>query len=169
MPRHRLTASCRLPWTAVALVASLLVGCVSVRTFPAAASSAGELERRADASVTPPPSPIGVNWLFVWVKGFAGDPASLLPLPGFILTPEARMLRGNASCNRFHAGYVYDAESGRLAFTNLVNTRMMCQRANAEAENAILAALLATDACRLADGRLELLSRGEAVARLVAK
>lgn len=149
-------------------VALALAGCTTAQATPAPAAP-NALEKRAEALPEKPTSPINVDWLFTWVKGFSGNTADLIPLPGMILTPETRMLSGNSSCNRFSAGYRYDDETGRLWFTNVVNTRMMCQRANADAENAILAALLATDGCRVVDGKLELLAKGEVVARLVAK
>lgn len=148
------------------LFVGVMAGCTTAQATPPTGNA---LETRADAAAKKPDSPVGVDWLFVQVKGFAGNTAELIPLPGFILTPEGRTLSGNSACNRFRAGYLLDEPVGRLSFTNLVNTRMMCQRANAEAENAILAALLATDAFRLVDGKLELLSKGEVVARLVAK
>lgn len=155
-----------LPGTMLA-AALLFSACAPAKAVPAPGPNA--LVQRAAASANRPESPIGVDWLFTWMEGFAGNTAELIPLPGFILTPQGRTLSGNSSCNRFRAGYGYDAATGRLSFTNLVNTRMMCQRANAEAENAILAALIATDSCRLVDGTLELLSKGRPVARLVAK
>jgi heat shock protein HslJ len=148
------------------LFAGGMAGCMTAQAAPSAANA---LEQRAAAAAKKPDSPIGVDWLFTWVEGFSGNTADLIPLPGFILTPEGRTLSGNSSCNRFRAGYLLDEPMGRLSFTNLVNTRMMCQRANAEAENAILAALIATDAFRLEDGTLELRSKGRTVARLVAK
>lgn len=148
------------------LFAAVLAGCTTAQATPPTGNA---LEKRADAAAEKPQAPVGVDWLFVWVDGFSGNTAELIPLPGLILTPEARKLSGNSSCNRMSAGYLLDADNGRLSFTNLVNTRMMCQRANAEAENAILAALLATDGYRLQDGTLELLSKGRTVARLVAK
>lgn len=147
----------------------VLAGCTAAQVESASPVTASTLEQRADTTAEKPQSPINVDWLFTWVKDFAGNTADLIPLPGMILTRATRMLSGNSSCNRFSAGYRYDDKTGSLSFKNLVNTRMMCQRPNADAENAILAALLATDGCRIVDGKLELLSKNEPVARLVAK
>lgn len=165
---RRRAAALRQHVRAVAMLAVVFTATAcSPAAVPAPAPNA--LERRASTLARKPTSPIGVDWLIVWADGFAGDTAALIPLPGLVLVPEGRTLSGNSSCNAFRAGYLYDADNGRLSFRNLVNTRRLCQRANSEAENAILAALLVTDAFRLEDGRLELLANGRPVLRLVAK
>lgn len=114
-------------------------------------------------------SPLDVDWMLVWIDGFSGDPTSLIPLPGLILTTEAHRLVGESSCNRISGGYTIDVEAGSLRFGSLRNTRRLCQLANSEADDAMLRALLATDGFTLADGRLALLSKGRVVARLRAK
>ena len=80
-------------------VALALSGCTTAQATPAPAAP-NALEKRADAMPEKPTSPINVDWLFTWVKGFAGNTADLIPLPGMILTPQTRMLSGNSSCNR---------------------------------------------------------------------
>ncbi len=111
--------------------------------------------------------PLGRDWVFVEIDGFAGKLPGVTPYPGFILTAEASRMTGSTSCNRMGSGFVIDLAAGTLLFTNVLNTRMMCQLAFADIEEAVLEVMLATDGFRLVKGSLELLSKGEVIARLI--
>jgi heat shock protein HslJ len=112
-------------------------------------------------------TPIGRDWVFVEIDGFAGKLPGVTPYPGFILTTEASRMTGSTSCNRMMASFAIDLAAGSLRFTNVVNTRMMCQLAFADIEEAVLEVMLATDGFRLVKGKLELLSKGKVIARLI--
>jgi heat shock protein HslJ len=114
-------------------------------------------------------TPLDRDWMIVWIRDYAGDPRSLIPLPGFIMTTAAARVTGETSCNRFTSGYRIDPATRYLQFTGLRNTRRFCQRDNAAADDAIIRELLATDSYALDDGHLELLSRGNPVMRLRQK
>lgn len=120
------------------------------------------------ATTEEPPSPLGKDWIFVEVDGFDGKLPSPPPVAGFIMTREAQRLTGTTACNRMGSGYELNAYDGTLRFTKLNNTRMMCDRVAADTEQAVLNAMIATDAYRIVDGKLELLSKGKVVARLIA-
>lgn len=109
---------------------------------------------------------LGVDWVFVELDGYGGPLPSPPPLAGFIMTSDAGLLTGTTGCNRMSSGYELDTVAGTLRFTKLRNTRMMCDRVAADTEEAVLEAMIATDAFRIAGGRLELISKGRVVARL---
>lgn len=111
---------------------------------------------------------LGRDWVFTWVEGYDGELPGPPPLPGFILTAEGGRMTGVTGCNRMASGYALDEAAGTLGFRLLTNTRMMCNRADAETEQAVLTALIATDAFRLDGNTLELLSKGRPVARLTS-
>jgi heat shock protein HslJ len=112
-------------------------------------------------------TPVGKDWVFVEIDGFAGKLPGVTPYPGFILTTEASRMTGSTSCNRMMSSFSIDPAAGTLRFTNVVNTRMMCQLAFADIEEAVLEVMLATAGFRLVQGRLELLSKGKVLARLI--
>lgn len=178
----RLTFGARLVATALRgpaallVVTTLLSACAAAARPPAppATSSAASGEGRADKAAAStdvdgpadPGAPLATDWIFVWVDGYSGKLPGPPPLAGFIMTKEAGRLTGSTACNRMSAGYRMNRKTGTLRFVNLVNTRMLCDRVASDTEEAVLAAMLATDAFRLTDGKLELWSKGRMVARL---
>lgn len=171
---------------ALIVTAALLFGCGTAQkpaglTHPSAAApemegrNATPGDRDAAAAVPgsampsdEPPSPLGRDWIFTQVEGFTGTLPGPPPVAGFIMTREGQRLTGSTGCNRMGSGYELNAYDGALRFTKLTNTRMMCDRIAADTEQAVLDAMLATDAFRIVDGKLELLSKGRMVARLSA-
>ena len=131
----------------------------------AAAPAAGKTA--AAAASVDQGTPLGKDWVFVEIDGFAGKLPGVTPYPGFILTTEASRMTGSTSCNRMGSNFVIDLAAGTLRFTNVVNTRMMCQLAFADIEEAVLEVMLSTDGFRLVQGRLELLTKGKVIARLI--
>jgi heat shock protein HslJ len=130
---------------------------------------------RASAPETPlvvsqgkPASPVGIDWVFVQVEGYAGHLPSPPPVAGFIMTPQGGILTGTTACNRMSSGYQLDVPGGHLRFTNLRNTRMLCDRVASDTEEAVLQAMIATDGFRIENGMLELTSHGHVIARLKA-
>jgi len=114
-------------------------------------------------------TPLDRDWMIVWISGYAGDPRSLIPLPGFIMTTAASRVTGETSCNRFTSAFRIDPSTAHLRFTGLRNSRRLCQRDNAAADDAIIRELLATDSYVLEGPRLEFLSRGRPVMRMRQK
>jgi heat shock protein HslJ len=108
------------------------------------------------------------DWVFVEIDGYDGELPSPPPAAGFIVTSEGSRVTGTTACNRLGSGYQLDTDSGTLRFTSLRNTRMMCDRVAADTEEAVLAAMIATDGYRLSGNTLELLSKGRVVARLTS-
>ncbi len=108
----------------------------------------------------------GRDWIFVQLDGYDGPLPSPPPVAGFNITREGHRVTGTTACNRLGAGYEIDEHAGLLRFTSLRNTRMMCDRVAADTEEAVLAAMIATDAYRLDGGRLDLFAKGRIVARL---
>jgi heat shock protein HslJ len=161
---------------AAALLVLVLAGCAaSSRTGPGGASTGPAGADAAPAATSPgvgitPESDaaglFGRDWIFFEVEGYEGPLPSPPPIAGFNITREGRRVTGTTACNRIGAGYEIDEYSGRLRFTNLRNTRMLCDRVAADTEEAVLAAMIATDAYRLDRDRLVLLSKGRVIARL---
>lgn len=108
------------------------------------------------------------DWVFTEIDGFGGALPGPPPLPGFMMTREGRRLTGSTACNRMTSGYELDIAAAALRFTKIANTRMMCGRAAADIEEAVLEVMIATDAFHLEDGTLELRSNGKVIARLKA-
>jgi heat shock protein HslJ len=106
------------------------------------------------------------DWIFFELDGYDGPLPSPPPIAGFNITREGQRVTGTTACNRLGAGYEIDEHAGRLRFTSLRNTRMMCDRVAADTEEAVLAAMIATDAYELDGDRLVLLSKGRVIARL---
>jgi len=170
-PQARLAGSATI---AFALMTAFATGC-STSTASDAAAPVTEVqnlppgvERAAPADANPD-SLLGIDWIFVSLAGFSGDLATLIPVPGFILQPEARMMSGNTSCNPMKAGYILNVDAGTLSFRNLVNLNGLCQRNNADAESVLVDAMLTVDGYRIVGGNLQLLSKGSLVATLRPK
>jgi len=121
------------------------------------------------SGIQDPASPLDMDWMIVWIDGFAGDPTRLLPLPGLIMTTEGTRLIGNTSCNQFTGGHVIDVPAGSLRFTSLENERHFCQPGYAEADDAIMRALIATNGFTRKGSTLTLTANGRDVVRLTAK
>ncbi|MFN2426565.1 MAG: META domain-containing protein [Candidatus Binatia bacterium] len=163
---------------AVLIVAGALLWGCAAQSSPAgvgppqnvAASVTGDIARRTvvPTSELEQPSPLGRDWIFTQVDGFDGPLPSPPPVAGFIMTREGRRLTGTTACNRMGSAYELDPSVGRLRFVDLRNTRMLCDRIAADTEEAVLEAMIATDAFRIVDGRLELLSNGKVVAHLIS-
>lgn len=134
-------------------------------TEPAAAAHAGEAGA-APAGDAEASSPLDKDWVFVELAGYSGELPGPAPVAGFILTREGRGMSGSTACNRMAADYELDAATGALRFSKLRNTRRMCDRAASDTEQAVLDAMISTDAYRMVDGNLELLSKGNVIARL---
>jgi heat shock protein HslJ len=108
----------------------------------------------------------GRDWIFFELDGYDGPLPSPPPIAGFNITREGTRVTGTTACNRLGAGYEIDEHAGRLRFTSLRNTRMLCDRVASDTEEAVLSAMIATDAYELDGDRLVLLSKGRVVARL---
>ncbi|HXC53519.1 MAG TPA: META domain-containing protein [Candidatus Limnocylindrales bacterium] len=145
-------------------VSTLTSGCYinpgAQTPYPQVATPPGSLD---------PASPLDIDWMIVWVDGFAGDPTRVIPLPGLIMTSQGTRLVGNTSCNQFTGGHVIDVPARRIRFTSLHNERNFCQPVNSEADDAILRALVATDGFERHGDKLTFTSDGRDVIRLVAK
>jgi heat shock protein HslJ len=113
------------------------------------------------------PTPIGHDWIFVKVEGYDGPLPSPPPVAGFIMTREGGRVTGTTACNALSAGYRLDEHTHYLRFESLRNRRMLCDRVASDTQEAVLAAMIATDGYRLAGNRLELLSEGRVVAVLL--
>jgi heat shock protein HslJ len=152
--------------SAVALCVAASIGCAAARSAnevglapePGAAT-------RSEAAAAPSDF-FGIDWVFVAIAGFDGPLPSPPPVAGFNATVEARRMTGTTACNRMSSGYEIDFETGRLRFTNLRNTRMLCDRVAADTQEEVLQALIATDSFRIAGGHLELYGKGRLLARL---
>jgi len=153
---------------AVIVATAMLCGCGTAQKPSGSAAAAKPVAVAAASPAEDPPSPLGKDWIFTRVEGFTGTLPSPPPVAGFIMTGEGQRLTGSTACNRMGSGYELNVYDGTLRFTKLTNTRMMCDRIAADTEQAVLDAMLATDAFRIVDGKLELLSKGRMVARLSA-
>ncbi len=146
------------------LASNVITGCYmnpgAQTPYPQTATPPGSLD---------PASPIDIDWMIVWVDGFAGDPTRVIPLPGLIMTSQGTRLVGNTSCNQFTGGHVIDVPGRHLRFTSLHNERNFCQPGNSEVDDAILRALVATDGFERNGDKLTFTSSGRDVIRLVAK
>jgi heat shock protein HslJ len=112
-------------------------------------------------------SPVGHDWIFVKVEGYDGPLPSPPPVAGFIMTREGGRVTGTTACNPLSAGFELDEHTQYLRFTSLRNRRMLCDRVASDTEEAVLAAMIATDGYRLTGSRLELLADGRVVAVLI--
>ena len=146
------------------LISFAIAGCVVNAGSPTPLVPAANPPSNRDAR-----SPLDMDWMITWIDGFSGDTADLIPLPGFIMTSHGTRVVGNTSCNQFSGGYLIDVETGNLRFTSLRNDRNLCQSANSEADDAILAALVATDGFEREGPSLRFLSKGREVMRMLAK
>jgi hypothetical protein len=166
---------------ALLLAAAFATGCSSSALPPVTPPPDGAVlsmaEQRLPASGRTAPavdevaalSPLNTDWIFVQIPGFSGNLAGLVPLPGFYMTKYGNTLRGNTSCNPMLCGFNLDVVAGTLNFTNLVDADNFCQRANSDADEAIINAMLATDGFQIVSGKLQLMSKGTAVAILAPK
>jgi heat shock protein HslJ len=155
--------------SAVVLVALMLAGCATAHSPEVLGAPAAE--ERGPAAVASAPAGetaglFGRDWIFFELDGYDGPLPSPPPIAGFNITREGHRVTGTTACNRLGAGYEIDEHAGRLRFTSLRNTRMMCDRVAADTEEAVLAAMIATDAYELDGDRLVLFSKGRVVARL---
>lgn len=149
------------PAIVVVALSVTLLGACSAAKGPSVTAAAPASPTSADAGPL-----FGVDWIFTWVDGFAGKLPGDPPVPGFTITVEGRRMTGSTACNRMASGYILGIPSGTLSFPNIVNTRMMCDRVAADTEESVLKTMIETDGFRLADGNLELMSKGRLVARL---
>lgn len=106
-----------------------------------------------------------VRWTLVRVGALTAQPGERPAYLEFATSPEARV-SGSSGCNRLSGGFVLQGEA--LRFLPIAGTRMLCPDGMA-LEEAFLKALAATQAHRIAEGRLQLVdARGEVVAELAA-
>lgn len=157
------------PASIVAAIAFLLAlqGCGLL-----SAREASPVPEAPGAAIPPTDAPdasllLGRDWIFTWVEGYDGPLPGPTPEPGFVLTAEGHRMTGSTACNRMQSGYAFDERDGSLRFTGLVNNRMLCNRAASATEQAVLTAVIETDAFRTDGSTLELLSKGRVVARLM--
>jgi heat shock protein HslJ len=157
--------------SAAIVVALILAGCATAHSPEPLGAPA--VDARGDApgaaASAPAGEPAGLfsrDWIFFELDGYDGPLPSPPPIAGFNITREGRRVTGTTACNRLGAGYEIDEHAGRLRFTSLRNTRMMCDRVAADTEEAVLAAMIATDAYELDGDRLVLFSKGRVIARL---
>lgn len=111
-------------------------------------------------------SPEGIDWIFIELPGLGAPVPTVRPLSGFILAKEGGRMVGSTACNTMTSAYSLDVVSGALRFRILRNGQALCARNLADTENAVLNAMVATDAYTMKDGTLELLSKGVSVATL---
>lgn len=151
----------------VAIAAVLaLQGCGLVAAREASPGSGAPRTAVPPTDAADAPNIVGRDWIFSWVEGYDGPLPGPTPEPGFILTLEGQRMSGSTACNRMMASFALDERSGALSFRGLVNNRMLCNRAASGTEQAVLTAMIATDAYRCDGSTLELLSKGRVVARL---
>jgi heat shock protein HslJ len=156
--------------SALVLVALMLAGCAASHSPEVLGAPVTDARGDAPAAVSGPAGEsdglFSRDWIFFELDGYDGPLPSPPPIAGFNITREGRRVTGTTACNRLGAGYEIDEHAGRLRFTSLRNTRMMCDRVAADTEEAVLAAMIATDAYELDGDRLVLLSKGRVIARL---
>lgn len=155
------------------LLAAVLNGCATHQIVASpvdVAQPSGEMPvteaGAAPAGATASASPLDTDWVFVEIDGYDGELPGPSPVPGFIMTRQGGRMAGSTACNQMAAEYELDTATGSLRFSKLRNTRRMCARAASDTEQAVLDAMISTDAFRVVDGDLELLSKGGVVARL---
>lgn len=111
-------------------------------------------------------TPLGKLWVFTKVQGFDG------PLPGnpktanLMMSRESRRMVGQTSCNPMSAAFEINLVQATLSFSNVVNANQMCGEPNADVEDAVIDALIATDAFLMDGKTLSLISKGTTVATL---
>jgi heat shock protein HslJ len=142
----------------------MLAACAAA-TSPAP-RRAGDAAVAAGGASDEAPGLFGRDWIFFELDGYDGPLPSPPPIAGFNITREGGRVTGTTACNRLGAGYEIDEHARRLRFTSLRNTRMLCDRVASDTEEAVLSAMIATDAYELDGDRLVLLSKGRVVARL---
>ncbi len=119
----------------------------------------------AEAAATPEPAPSIVG---TWIaEEIAGAPAADKVVSWLSLTDSGRA-QGQGGCNSFSG--TYTAEDGTLAFGPLAATRRACPEPAMTQEARFFAALAASKAARIEDGKLVLLdASGAPTARLQPK
>ncbi len=113
-----------------------------------------------------PNTPLGKQWIFTEVEGFDG---TLPPPPtnaSFLMARESGRVVGTTSCNPISGSFEISIASGSLRFKNLQNGSALCAGNNARTEEAVIQAMVATDAFELSGSTLSLISKGNVVARL---
>lgn len=132
---------------------------------PVAAPQAGPPSDRA-LSDAGPNTPLGKQWVFTSITGFN----ETLPAPptnaSFLMAQESGRFGGTTSCNPMSGSFRISIASGTLEFRNLENGQALCAGSNARTEDAVIAAMVATDAFVLDGKKLTLLSKGNVVAEL---
>lgn len=113
-----------------------------------------------------PSSPLGIAWTFVSIPGLDSPIPGPPSQPGFVLSKQGGRMVGTTSCNPMSSVYTLDLVGGALKFTLLTNGNAMCPEEQANTENAVVDALIATDGFRMSEGHLALLSKGAVVATL---
>lgn len=149
----------------------LLVGSSGTSTTTSTVTQAEALPIASAGSIPPggqiPASALlDIDWDFIEIDGFSGQLTGVIPVPGFRLSSYANRIGGSTGCNPMTGGFVLDVVAGTLSFTDVRNTDMMCSDAQADTEDAVTDAMLATDAFAMPDGNLELRSKGARVAVL---
>jgi heat shock protein HslJ len=113
-----------------------------------------------------PNTPLGKQWIFTAVDGFAGT----LPAPptnaSFLMARESGRVIGTTSCNPISGSFEISVPAGRLEFKNLENGSALCAGNNARTEEAVIDAMVATDSFMLSGNSLSLISKGHVVATL---
>jgi len=113
-----------------------------------------------------PNSPLGKQWVFTEIAGFEG---TLPPPPtnaSILMTRESGRVVGTTSCNPLSGSFEISVVSGTLKFRNLENGSALCAGNNARTEEAVIQAMVTTDAFVLSGNSLSLLSKGNVVAKL---
>ena len=112
---------------------------------------------------------LGKLWVFTQVNGFD---AALPPAPTnatLLMTRQSGRMTGTTSCNRMSAAFEIDMVAATLRFSNIVNGQAMCGEPNADVEDAVVNALMATDSFLLDGKTLTLKSKGNQVAQLTTQ
>jgi heat shock protein HslJ len=111
-------------------------------------------------------TPLGKEWIFTSVTGFAGSMPGPPKVASFVMSRESGRLVGSTSCNPLTAAFTVDVSAGTMRFRNVVNGTAMCSRESGDVEDAVVGALVATDGFRLYQDRMLLLSKGATIAEL---
>lgn len=160
----------------VAVLVLALAGCSVTSAGPP--NEAARVDRDAETVTTTetvhevvetggdPAALYGRDWIFFEIPGFDVPLPSPPPIAGFNITIEGGRVSGTTACNVLSASYDIDERAGRIRFTSLRHNRELCDRIAADTEEAVLTAMIATDAYRVDGDRLVLFSKGRVVARL---
>jgi heat shock protein HslJ len=162
--------------SAAVLLLFVIAGCATTSAGPAAPPA--RVDREVETVTTAetvhevvetggdPAALYGRDWIFFELPGFDVPLPSPPPVAGFNITIEGGRVSGTTACNVLSASYDIDERAGRIRFTSLRHNRELCDRIAADTEEAVLWAMIATDAYRVDGDRLVLFSKGKVVARL---